>query len=236
MDKPHLIQKRRNPQHRIRLWAWKNLGNRGRNIQPQKTLKPPLHPSDLISDIHTSRNRNDDIYECELLAISKPYKLEKHRVWTTPNPVNNTLKETWTQMPNILEKSLPQSKRETDVSPRWFAELQTTGFFWNQTCPRLNTSLPRPISLKTLVEVTTCAINRHTEDVVVLPSRTLVNTAIQVLNIDSISEKKMDETIVKHPAPIPTTHEKLAQNNQHDHSPHLRPPLGELPGWRKEGR
>jgi len=71
--------------------------------------------------------------------------------------------------------------------------------------------------------------------VVVLPPELFVKTAIQVFDIDSIFGE-LDEAIVN----TQDQYRPLMKNWQKEHNTTtvstLRPPYGEIPGWRREGR
>jgi len=73
------------------------------------------------------------------------------------------------------------------------------------------------------------------EDVVVLPPELFVKTAIRVFDVDSIFGE-LDEAIVntqrQHLPTMKTWQEKYNTTTIST----LRPPYGEIPGWRKEGR
>src|SRR5712675_1224823 len=73
------------------------------------------------------------------------------------------------------------------------------------------------------------------EDVIVLPPKLFVNSAIQVFDIDSIFGD-LDQTIALTQKRYPLCMKAWQKDHEITNVSTLRPPYGEIPGWRKEGK
>jgi len=192
-------------------------------INPQKPSKPRLHPIAYYSATFTLMERNYDIYERELLAVIKALQnWRPHLAWTL-HPftlVTDHANLTFWKHPRKVNRQVA----------RWFAELQDYWFEIKHVPGKTHTAadfLSRPF--------VDDKGEQDNEDVVVLPPELFVKTAIQVFDIDSIFGE-LDEAVIN----AQNQHLPLLKTWQREHNTTtvstLRPPYGETPGWRKEGR
>jgi len=135
-------------------------------INPQKPLKPRLHPIAYYSATFTPTERNYDIYECELLAVIKALQnWRPHLAWTS-HPFTLI-----TDHANLMFWKHP--RKVNRCVARWFAELQDYWFEIKQVPGKTHTAvdfLSRPF--------VDDKGEQDNEDVVVLPPELFVKTAI----------------------------------------------------------
>src|SRR5882757_9259497 len=151
-------------------------------INPQKPVKPRLHPIAYYSVTFTPTERNYDIYERELLAVLKALQnWRPHLAWT-PHPftlITDHANLTFWKHPRKVNRRVA----------RWYGELQDYWFKIKHVPGKTHTAadfLSRPfIDNKG---------ERDNEDVVVLPPKLFVNSAIQVFDVDSIFGD-LDQTV-----------------------------------------
>src|SRR5712675_3006607 len=192
-------------------------------LNPLKPSKPCLHPIAYYSATFTLTERNYDIYKQELLAVIKALpNWRPHLTWT-PHPftlITNHANLTFWKHPRKVNRRVA----------RWFAELQDYDFEIKHAPGKTHTAadfLSRPF--------TNDRGEQDHEDVIVLPPRLFANSAIQVFDIDSIFGE-LDEAIVNtQDQDLPLMKAWQREHNATTIST-LRPPYGEIPGWRKEGR
>jgi len=195
------------------------------DINPQKPSKPRLHPIAYYSATFTPTERNYDIYERELLAVLKALQnWRPHLAWT-PQPftlITDHANLTFWKHPRKVNRRVA----------RWFAELQDYWFEIKHIPGKTHTAadfLSRPF-------VEDKGENDN-EDVTVLPPKLFVNDnpTIRVFDIDSIFGE-LDEAV----ADAQEQHLPLLKEWQKKYDTTtlsaLRPPYGEIPGWRKQGR
>src|SRR5712672_1586904 len=195
------------------------------DINPQKPSKPRLHPIAYYSATFTPTERNYDIYEWELLAVIKALQhWRPHLAWT-PHPFTLI-----TDHANLTFWKHPQKVNRRVA--RWYGELQDYWFEIKHVPGKTHTAadfLSRPF--------VDDKGERDNEDVVVLPQKLFVNgdTALRVFDIDSIFGE-LDEAVTY----AQEQHLPLMRKWQEEHDTTtisaLRPPYGEIPGWRKQGR
>src|SRR5712671_5468812 len=187
------------------------------DANPQKPSKPHLHPIAYYSATFTPTERNYNIYERELLAVIKALQnWRPHLAWTA-HPftlVTDHANLTYWKHPRKVNRRVA----------RWFGELQDYWFEIKHAPGKTHTAadfLSRPF-----------VDNRGKQDndnVVVLPPKLFVNTAIRVFDIDSIFGE-LDEAIVN----VQSQYLPLMRNWQKEYNTTtvstLRPPYGEIPG------
>jgi len=194
------------------------------DINPQKPSKPHLHPIAYYSAKFTPTERNYDIYKRELLAVLKALQnWRPHLAWT---PQLFTL---ITDHANLTFWKHPRKVNRRVA--RWFAELQDYWFEIKHTPGKNHTAadfLSRPF-------VEDKGENDN-EDVTVLPQKLFVNNnaSIRVFDIDSIFGE-LDEVIVNIQSQYPLTMKHWQEEYEATTTSALRPPYGEIPGWRKQG-
>jgi len=194
-------------------------------INPQKPSKPRLHPIAYYSVTFTPTERNYDIYKRELLAVLKALQnWRPHLAWT-PRPftlITDHANLTFWKHPRKVNRRVA----------RWFAELQDYWFEIKHVPGKTHTAadfLSRPF-IEDKGE-------KDNEDVTVLPPKLFVNDEpmIRVFDIDSIFGE-LDEAV----ADAQEQHWSLMKEWQKEYDAttisSLRPPYGEIPGWRKQGR
>src|SRR5712672_2775046 len=192
-------------------------------INPKNTLKPRLHPIAYYSATFTPTERNYNIYERELLAVIKALQNWRPHLLHTTHPftlITDHANLTFWKHPRKVNRRVA----------RWFAELQDYDFEIKHAPGKTHTAadfLSRPF--------TNDRGEQDNEDVVVLPPKLFVNSAIQVFDIDSIFGD-LDQMV----AITQDQYRSLMETWQKDHETTdvstLRPPYGEIPGWRKEGK
>src|SRR5712671_5272140 len=194
-------------------------------VNPQKPSKPRLHPIAYYSATFTPTERNYDIYKHELLAVIKALQnWRPHLAWT-PHPftlITDHANLTFWKHPRKVNRRVA----------RWFAELQDYWFEIKHAPGKTHTAadfLSRPF--------VDDKGEQDNKDVTVLPPKLFINndTALRVFDIDSIFGE-LDEAV----ANTQEQHLPLMKEWQKEYDTttisSLRPPYGEIPGWRKKGQ
>jgi len=192
-------------------------------INPKNPLKPRLHPIAYYSATFTPTERNYDIYERELLAVIKALQNWRPHLLHTTHPftlITDHANLTFWKHPRKVNRRVA----------RWFAELQDYDFEIKHAPGKTHTAadfLSRPF--------TDDKGEQDNEDVVVLPPKLFVNSAIQVFDIDSIFGD-LDQTVASTQERYPLCMKAWQKDHEITDVSTLRPPYGEIPGWRKEGK
>src|SRR5712672_1239557 len=192
-------------------------------INPKNPLKPRLHPIAYYSATFTPTERNYDIYERELLAVIKALQNWRPHLLPTTHPftlITDHANLTFWKHPRKVNRRVA----------RWFAELQDYDFEIKHVPGKTHTAadfLSRPF--------TGDKGEQDNEDVIVLPPKLFVNSAIQVFDIDSIFGD-LDQTVASTQEHYPLCMKAWQKDHEITDVSMLCPPYGEIPGWRKEGK
>jgi len=192
---------------------------------PQKPLKPCLHPIAYYSATFMLTERNYDIYEHELLAVLKALQNWRPYLTWTPQPftfITDHANLTFWKHPWKVNRHVAQ----------WFAELQDYWFEIKHAPGKTHTTtnfLSRPF----VDDKGEC----NNKDITVLPPELFVDrdAAIRVFDIDTIFGE-LDEAVVDaQDQYLPLMKEWQRKYNATMIST-LHPPYSKIPGWRKQGR
>src|SRR5712671_4162745 len=195
------------------------------DANPQKPSKPRLHPIAYYSATFTPTERNYDIYERELLVVLKALQNWRPHLTWMPQPFTLIMDHT-----NLTFWKHPRKVNRRVA--RWFAELQDYWFEIKHVPGKTHTTadfLSRPF-------VDDKGENNN-KDVTVLPPKLFVNgdTTLRVFDIDSIFGE-LDEAVADAQEQYPSLMKEWQKEYNATTTSALRPPYGEIPGWRKQGR